>query len=112
MAGGDAEAVRGEHVTRAALEGDPGALDVMDMFAWWMGLGIANLVTLLDASLVVMGGGLLAAGDVLLDRVRAAYRAEVMAPEHRADVRIVPAELGERAGAIGAALLSGRVSAP
>lgn len=112
MAGGDAEAVRGEHVTRAALEGDPGALAVMDTFAWWMGLGIANLVTLLDASLVVMGGGLLAAGDVLLDRVRAAYRAEVMAPEHRADVRIVPAELGERAGAIGAALLSGRVSAP
>jgi glucokinase len=109
MAGGEAEMVRGEHVTRAALEGDRDALAVMGRFARWVALGVANLVTLLDCSLVVIGGGLVGAGDVLLDRVRDAFGAQVMAPEHRDDVRIVPAELGERAGAIGAALLGGRV---
>lgn len=111
MAGGEAEMVRGEHVTRAALEGDQDALAVMGAFAGWVALGVANLVTLLDCSLVVIGGGLLGAGDVFLDRVRASFGSQVMAPEHRADVRIVPAALGERAGAIGAALLGGGVRA-
>jgi hypothetical protein len=47
-------------------------------------------------------------GDLLLDPVRAALPARMMAPEHRDDVRVVPAELGEEAGAIGAALLGWR----
>jgi glucokinase len=100
--------VRGEHVTRAALAGDGDALAVMRTFAGWVALGVANLVTLLDCSLVVIGGGLVEAGPILLDPVRAAFEQQVMAPELRSDVRIVAAELGERAGAIGAALLAGR----
>jgi glucokinase len=108
LAGGVAESVRGEHVTQAAGEGDPDAVAVIRSFAGWVALGIANLVTLLDSSLVVIGGGLVEAGDVLLDPVREAYAERVMAHEERPDVRIVAAELGERAGAIGAALLGGR----
>lgn len=111
LAGGVPDDVRGEHVTRAAREGDPDALDVMQEFVGWVTLGIGNLVTLLDTALVVIGGGVVEAGDLLLDPVRAAYRAQVMAPEERDDVRIVAAELGERAGAIGAALLGGRDAA-
>jgi glucokinase len=111
LAGGVAESVRGEHVTRAAAEGDPEALAVMRTFAGWVALGLGNLVALLDCSLVVIGGGLVEAGDLLLEPVRAAFPAHVMAPEERADVRIVAAELGERAGAIGAALLGGRDAA-
>ena len=107
LAGGVADNVRGEHVTQAAREGDADALDVMREFAGWVALGIANLVTLLDCSLVVIGGGLVEAGEVLLEPVRAAYWRQVMAPEEREDVRIVSAELGERAGATGAALLAG-----
>ena len=105
LAGGVAEHVRGEDVTHAAAEGDPGAIAVIETFAWWVALGIANLVTLLDCSLVVIGGGLVEVGDLLMEPVRRAYVAEVMAAAERADVRIVAAELGERAGAIGAALL-------
>jgi glucokinase len=107
LAGGVADNVRGEHVTQAAREGDEDALEVMQEFAGWVGLGLGNLVTLLDCSLVVIGGGLVEAGEVLLAPVRAAYLRQVMAPEERQDVRIVPAELGERAGATGAALLGG-----
>jgi glucokinase len=108
LAGGMAEHVHGEHVTQACAEGDAEALAVMRSFADWVALGVANLVTLLDCSLVVIGGGLVEAGDLLLDPVRAAFAEQVMAPGERTDVRIVAAELGERAGAIGAALLGGR----
>jgi len=111
LAGGVADNVRGEHVTQAAREGDDDAVEVMREFAAWVALGVGNLVTLLDCSLVVIGGGLVEAGEVLLAPVRAAYRHQVMAPEEREDVRIVSAELGERAGAIGAALLGGREAA-
>ena len=105
---GEPEDVRGEHVTAAAAEGDADALAVIDHFAGWVALGIGNLLALLDSSLVVIGGGLVEAGDLLLDPVRRALPDLVMAPEERADVRIVAAELGERAGAIGAALLGAR----
>jgi glucokinase len=107
LAGGMADNVRGEHVTRAAREGDEDALEVMREFAGWVALGVGNLVTLLDCSLVVIGGGLVEAGEVLMEPVRASYLRQVMAPEEREDVRIVLAELGERAGATGAALLGG-----
>jgi glucokinase len=105
---GTAGAVQGEHVTDAATEGDAAALAVLADFAGWVALGLGNLVTLLDCSLVVIGGGLVEAGDVLIDAVRTAYPARVMSPGARPDVRILAAELGERAGAIGAALLGGR----
>jgi len=108
LAGGVADNVRGEHVTQAAREGDQDALSVVAEFADWVALGVGNLVTLLDCSLVVIGGGLVEAGDVLLGPVRTAHLRHVMAPEERQDVRIVSAELGERAGATGAALLGGR----
>jgi glucokinase len=106
LAGGDPEAVRGEHVTVAAAEGDPGALAVIRDFGWWAALGIANLVNLLDPEIVVIGGGLVEAGDLLLDPIRNAYPGLVLAAEHRPDVPIVAAQLGEQAGAIGAALIA------
>lgn len=106
LAGGDAESVRGEHVTTAAADGDPGALAVCRDWGWWTGLGIANLVDLLDPAIVVIGGGLVEAGDVLLAPTRAAFKDLVLAAEHRPEVPIVAAQLGERAGAIGAALIA------
>lgn len=106
LAGGDAEAVRGEHVTAAAAEEDLGALEVLREFGWWAGLGIANLVDLLDPEVVVVGGGLIGAGSVLLDPLREAFERLVLASDHRPRVPVVAAELGEEAGAIGAALIA------
>ena len=106
LAGGDAEDVRGEHVTAAALEGDDDALAVMDEFAWYVALGLANLANAFDPQAFVLGGGLVEAGDVLLEPVRRAFATLVEAADHRPAVDILPATLGEHAGAIGAALLT------
>lgn len=110
LAGGDGDKVRGEHVTRAAAEGDEHARHVMAGFAWWVGLGLANLAAIFDPELFVLGGGLVAAGDVLLAPVREAFADLVEGSGHRPEVGIVAAGLGERAGAIGAGLLAGEDS--
>lgn len=107
LAGGDPEAVRGEHVTRAALAGDADAVEVLARFAWWVGLGLANLVNILDPELILVSGGLVTAGDLLLEPVRRAYQGLVLAAVHRPPVRIEAAQLGPEAGAVGAALLAG-----
>ncbi len=106
LAGGDPEAVRGEHVTRAALDGDEEAVQIMRDFAWWFALGVANLVNILDPDVVVVGGGLTDAGDLFLEPARRAFADLVLASRHRATVPLVPAALGPEAGAIGAGLLA------
>lgn len=106
LAGGDTEGVRGEHVVEAARSGDTDAGQVLDEFAWWLAAGIANLVDILDPSVVVLGGGVMEAADVLLDRVVDALPAQVLASAHRPPIPVVAALLGERAGAVGAALLT------
>ena len=106
LARGDAESVRGEHVTEAAAAGDPGALEVMAELGWWTALGLANLTALLDPSVIVIGGGLVGAGDLLLEPTRKAYEEILYAGAQRPTVAIVPAFLGEVAGAVGAALMA------
>ena len=97
---------RGEDVTAAAIAGDAAALAVFDEFADWFAVGLVNLVHVLDVQRCVIAGGVVEAGEVLLDAVRRAFAARLVAPEHRPPVEIVAAQLGERAGAIGAALLA------
>lgn len=106
LAGGDPEAVRGEHVTAAARAGDAQALDVLGHLAHWIALGLANLVNILDPSVVVIGGGLVDAADLLLPEVRARFGHLVMAGDQRPELPIVAAALGGKAGAIGAAVLA------
>jgi glucokinase len=108
LAGGDAELVKGEHVTTAAAEGDEDARRVMADFGWWVALGLANLANAFDPERFVLGGGLVEAGDVLLTPVRTSFLALLEGADHRPPVDIVAAELGEHAGAIGAALLARR----
>ncbi len=110
-AGGVVAAIRGEHVVAAAREGDAGALAVIDRFSWWVALGLANLADVLDPGLFVLGGGLVTDADLLLDPVRAHFHQHVMAQAHRPEAPIVAATLGERAGAIGAALEARRALA-
>jgi glucokinase len=97
---------RGEAVTAAALRGDADAAKVMAEFAWWVALGLVNLAYVLDPSTFVLGGGLIEAGDVLLEPARQAFTTLLAGSAHRPPVSLVPAALGPRAGAIGAALLA------
>lgn len=107
LAGGDAEAVRGEHVTDAARQGDPGARRVLEEAGWWLALGLTNLTAALDPERIVVGGGLVAAGEALLEPARRAFSDLVQGGARRPAVEIVAAALGEEAGAVGAALLAG-----
>jgi glucokinase len=106
LAGGDPENVKGEHATAAAAEGDAAAKEVMADFAWWLALGLANLANIFDPEVFVVGGGLVSAGDLIFEPARAAFAGLVEGADHRPDIAILPALLGERAGAIGAAALA------
>jgi glucokinase len=107
LAGGDPGRVTGVHVTAAAAEGDPDAVALIDRFADWFALGLANLIHVIDPSRCVIGGGLVGAGEVVLGPIRKAVsEARLVAPEHRPPIEVVPAILGPQAGAIGAALLA------
>jgi glucokinase len=106
LAGGDFHDVRGEHIAAAAREGDPEAIALMERFAWWVAQGLANLADALDPATIVVGGGLLESADLFLDRARVLFHELVLGGPRRPDVAIVPAVLGERAGAIGAALVA------
>ena len=106
LAGGDLDAIHGEHVTRAVLEGDREALALLETMAGWLGVGLVNIVNAFDPELLVIGGGLVEIGEPLLAPARRSFAARAVAPSHRPEVPIVPASLGERAGAIGASLLA------
>jgi glucokinase len=103
--GGDPADVRGEDVQRAALDGDPDALAVVDDFARWVAVGLANLTNALDPELFVLGGGLASGGDLYLRPVRVWLRELLYQPHLRSIPAVECVALGERAGAIGAALL-------
>jgi glucokinase len=104
-AGGDPQAVRGEHVQAAAREGDPDALAVIDDFGRWVALGLSNLTNVFDPELFVLGGGLAAGADLYLEPI-VRWFGELL---YQADLRPVPrvefARWGPLAGAVGAALL-------
>jgi glucokinase len=104
---GAPEAISGEAVVALARTGDPDALAVLDRFAWWVGVGLAGLIDLLDPEVVVIGGGVIEAGDLVLDPVRRHVAPLVLGRGHRPLPGIRAASLGSAAGAIGAALLAG-----
>ena len=104
LAGGDPEGVRGEDVTGAAVAGDPDARRVIEQVGWWVGFGLANLACVLDPECFVLGGGLVGAGDLLLDSARRAFDELVDGGATRPATASVTAAFGERSGAVGAAL--------
>ncbi len=73
-----------------------------------LGCGIASLVAVLDPSVVVVGGGVAAAGDLLLEPIRIALRSELPGGASRPAPEIVSAALGNDAGVIGVAQLAQR----
>ena len=96
----------GPEVTAAAQAGDPVALAAFASVAEWLGVGLANLVAAYDPEIVVVGGGLSAAGELLLQPARQALRESLVGAQHRTIPPVVRAALGPEAGAIGAADLA------
>ncbi|CEA07812.1 Glucokinase [Arthrobacter saudimassiliensis] len=104
--GGRIGDVTGAVVTRLALEGDPASVELLEEAGEWLGLGLANLAAALDPGMFVIGGGLGAAGDLLLEPARRSFARNLTGRGFRPAASIRPAALGPAAGMIGAADLS------
>lgn len=104
--GGDVDAIRGPLVTRLAQEGDPVCRELFDEVGHWLGIGLANLAAALDPGTIVIGGGVSAAGDLLLEPARRVFAKTLTGRGFRPPARIVRAELGPEAGMVGAADLA------
>lgn len=106
LAGGSVEAVTGPMVTLAAHDGDPAALAAFAEVGRWLGSGLADLVNTLDPEILVLGGGVAEAGDLLLIPARAAFTDQLGARRTLPVAAVVAAELGNTAGVVGAADLA------
>lgn len=87
-----------------AKEGDAFALDLVDYEADYIALGIGNLLNVLDPEIVVVGGGVSLAGDILFDKVKEKLKKYAF-PSTTENLKIVAASLGNDAGILGAAYL-------
>jgi glucokinase len=96
----------GPLITQAAREGDPTARELLAEIGHWLGLGIANLAAAFDPGMFVIGGGVSAAGDLLLTSARETFKRQLTGRGYRPEARIVAAHLGNDAGLIGAADLA------
>jgi glucokinase len=105
-AGGSVEAIRGEHVTEAAMAGNAEADAVLDEVGFYLAQGLANIAGILDPALFVLSGGMIRAGSALLEPANRHFAALLEGAEHRPIPPIVGAHFGHHAGAIGAAALA------
>ncbi len=100
----DGHEVDGKAVTEAALGGDATAIGVFDLIGTRLGAALTSFANIFEPEVFVIGGGVIAAGDLLLDPARRELEARALPPMKRTPV--VAAELGPDAGMIGAAAMA------
>jgi glucokinase len=105
---GSADGLTGPVVTAAALAGDPAALSICTSMGRWLGRGLANLAAVIDPSMFVIGGGVSAAGELLLAPAREEFGYTLTGRGFRPLASVVGAALGPDAGLVGAADLARR----
>jgi glucokinase len=98
-------ALTGPLVTELAHDGDQAATDVLALIGSRLGVAISSFVNTFNPQVVVVGGGVIGAGELLLEPARAEVAARALPPS-RDHVRIVAARFGVEAGMIGAAALA------
>jgi glucokinase len=95
----------GESVIQRAREGEADAVTVLEVYARWVAIGLSNLTNISDPDVIVIGGGVSEAADVVMPIIRRWFVELLYSPEQRRHPDLRVAQLGEHAGAIGAALL-------
>jgi glucokinase len=105
---GTVAGLTGKHITDAAREGDAVALAAFNTTAQWLGAGIASLAMVLDPECVVVGGGVIDAGEILLAPTRIALDRYLPFVGKHPTPRVIAAELGNDAGLVGVADLARR----
>ncbi|MDI1466356.1 ROK family glucokinase [Catellatospora sp. KI3] len=107
-ADGRVEAISGPAVTAAAQAGDEVAIEAFGQIGYWLGQGLADLVQILDPQVLVVGGGVIDAGDLLMTPTRQSYL-DALAQRGRLPVaELRAAKMGNVAGLVGAADLARR----
>jgi glucokinase len=102
---GSIDAITAEHVARAAREYDPSAREVLRHAGRYLAIGLSNLVNVFDPEVIVLGGGVVAAGEAYLGPARDALAAMTNA-QRRRPMRLDVTKLGSDAGTLGAAALA------
>jgi glucokinase len=97
--------ISGPLVTELAYDGDADALALLASLGEWLGVGLVNVVNIFNPDVVVIGGGLIAAGELILAPARRVLseRALALPAEH---ARVEAARFGAESGMLGAALLA------
>ena len=97
--------VTGALITELAHDGDEAAIDTLTLIGRNLGVGIANYLNIFNPDVVVVGGGVVAAGDLLMEPARREAAARAL-PTMRDHARIVVASFGPEAGMVGAGALA------
>ncbi len=95
----------GPLVTELAHDGDEAAIEVLDLIGTNLGVALASFVNIFNPEVIVIGGGVIAAGELLLEPARREVARRALPPS-RDEVRIVAAQFGVEAGMVGAAALA------
>ena len=103
---GSIEGVNGTAITEAARDGDELALSIFETTGDYLGAGIASLAVILDPEAVVIGGGVIDAGDILLNPIRSSVDKYMPFAGKHPHPQIVAAQLGNEAGLVGVADLA------
>jgi glucokinase len=101
----DGREITGGIVTELAHDGDEAARSVLAEIGRRLGYGLVGVVNVFNPEVIVIGGGAIAAGELLLEPARAVVMERALPPPREA-VRIVPAHFGDESGMLGAALLA------
>ncbi|MFS7877730.1 MULTISPECIES: ROK family glucokinase [Streptomyces] len=103
---GTSEGIEGKHISDAARQGDPVAIDSFRELARWAGAGLADLASLFDPSAFIVGGGVSDEGDLVLEPIRKSFRRWLVGNQWRPHAQVLAAQLGGKAGLVGAADLA------
>jgi glucokinase len=109
LAGGDPNAITGQQVTKAAQEGDEVARDAFTQIGYWLGVAMADLAQIFDPQVLVVGGGVIEAGDLLMGPTERTYRDQLAQRGRFPVAELKAAETGNTAGVVGAADLARRI---
>ncbi len=103
---GSVDGLSGPVVTAAAAEGDPAALSICTDMGRWLGRGLANIAAVIDPGMFVIGGGVSAAGELLIAPAREEFAHSLTGRGFRPVAAVEVAALGPDAGLVGAADLA------
>ncbi len=93
-----------EIVAEAAILGDDIALRIFEITGYWIGIALSSVVNLLNPEVIIIGGGVAQAGDILLNPIKETIKKRALKISSES-LNVIPAQLGNSAGVVGASLL-------